>query len=156
MAESVLFSFTKVDDFMEIMIDDDNITTAMFDGVTPNFRIVLVQACPDNIAECLDSSNCLDDSSVSIIQGLNSSDGSCALLWSKGVNANRTISIASSSVSYDLGDNSYLLKGAFLVTANTGKVLAYSINNAPMTVKNEVILPIDGMVWSIYSQAFEQ
>lgn len=153
MAESILFSFTKIDDFMELMIDDDNITTSIFDGVTNNFRIVLAQACPANIEECLNADYTLNDS-VSLIYGTNSYDGSCALLWSKGVNANRSISIANSSVTYDLADNSYLLKGAFLVTRQ-GKVLAYSINNAPITVSKQVIMPIDGMIWSIYSQAHE-
>ena len=153
MAESILFSFTKIDDFMELMIDDDNITTSLFDGVTNNFKIVLAEACPDNIEQCLNSDYTLNDS-VSIITGTNSYDGACALLWSKGVNANRSISIANSSITYDLADNSYMLKGAFLCTSQ-GKVLAYSINNASITVSEQIIMPIDGMVWSIYSQISE-
>ena len=153
MAESILFDFTKIDDFMELMIDDDNITTDLFDGVTNNFKIVLAEACPANIDQCLDDDYTLN-SSVKTITGTNNYDGACALLWSKGVNANRSISIANSSVTYDLADNSYMLKGAFLCT-NHGKVLAYSINNASIVVNEQVIMPIDGMVWSIYSRATE-
>ena len=139
---------------MELMIDDDNITTSLFDGVTNNFKIVLAESCPANINDCIDPTDYTLNSSVKTIVGTNSYDGACALIWSKGVNANRTISIANSSITYDLADNTYMLKGAFLCT-NHGKVLAYSINNAPITVSEQVIMPIDGMVWSIYSQAYE-
>ena len=156
MADSILFSFTKVDDFMETLIDTDDLKTSMFDGTTKNFRIVLVEACPANIEECLDENGCLNDE-VTLIN-TDSEDGLCALLWQKSVNANRAISIASNSVSYDLNDETHLLKGAFLIVATgnaSGTVLAYSINNAPMTVQKEIIFPVDGMLWSIYSQAYE-
>lgn len=155
MAESVLFSFTRVDRLLRLMIDDDNITTDMFDGINPNFRIVLVEACEDNIADNLDNNGCLDDNKISRINGTNSSDGQCALLWSDGVNNNAVISIASNNAHWTLDDNTYLLRGAFLVVEGTGKVLAYSINNAPMTVKKEITLPMDGMIWNIYSAIYQ-
>ena len=114
MAESVLFSFTRVDDLFETMIDDDNITTSLFDGTTKNFKIVLAQACPANISQCLNNDGTLNLEEISLI-GTYDDDGDCALSWNKGVNNNRVISVADSSVVYDLGDSTYLLKGAFLV-----------------------------------------
>lgn len=148
MAESILFSFNKVDKLFKSMIDNDNLTTYLFDGVTNNFRMVLVESCPSNISDCLNADGTLVDDVVIINQG---TDGDCALLWTDGVNNNTDVSIASNSIHFDFGDNSYLLKAAFLVEKNTGFVLAYSINNAPMTVTDELTLPVNGSVWSIYS-----
>ena len=156
MANSVLFSFTKIDDFFETMIDTSSITTSLFDGTTSNFKILLAEACQPNIADCLNSDGTIDTSQVSLITGANTTDGDCALSWDKGVNSNRRISIASNSVYYDFGDNTYLLKGAFLIVKPSGKVLAYSINNAPMTVDTEATFPVDGGVWQIYSEIFDE
>lgn len=155
MANSVLFSFSRVDDFLELMIDDENITTHLFDGVTKNFRIILAETCPSNINDCLNADGTLKDEDMEIIIGAGENDGACALLWSKGVNGNRTIQIADSSVTFDLDDNTYLLKGAFLVLAQTGKVLCYSINNAPMSVTDTFTAPLGGMVWSIVNKIYE-
>lgn len=155
MAESVLFSFTKVDKLLKLMINDDNITTDLFDGINPNFRIILVESCMDNIDDNLLSDGTLNQDVISIINGTGENDGECALLWNDGVNNNTTISIASNNVHWTLDDSTYLLKGAFLVVNNTGKVLCYSINNAPMTVKKEITLPVDGMIWSIYSAIYQ-
>ena len=157
MADSIIFDFTKIDDFHEVMIDTDDLTTALFDGVTNNFRIVLAEACPNNIEECLDEDYCLTED-VILING-ESNDGLCALSWNKGVNSNRQISIVSNSLFYDLYDETHLLKGAFLVvTAEggaSGVVLAYCILNAPITVQKEIIIPVDSMVWSIVSSVYE-
>ena len=155
MAESVLFSLTKVDDFFEIMIDTASITTSLFDGTRNNFKIVLAEACQPNISDCLNADGTINTSNVSIIQGTNATDGECALMWNRGVNSNRSISIASNSVYYDFADNTYLLKAAFLIVEPSGKVLAYSINNAPMTVDTECTFPVDGNVWQIHSRAYE-
>lgn len=155
MAESVLFSFTKVDKLLKLMIDDDNITTDLFDGITKNFRIVLVESCEDNVADNLNADGTLNTDVISVINGTGVNDGECALQWVDGVNNNTSISVASSSVHWTLDNNTYLLKGAFLVEAGTGKVFCYSINNAPMTVKKEITLPMDGMIWSVYSGIFQ-
>lgn len=155
MADSVLFSFSKVDDFLELMIDNDNITTSLFDGTTKNFRIVLAEACPDNINECLTNQGTLNTSVMSLITGTDTNDGTCALLWTRGVNTNRMISLSDSSVHWNLNDEIYLLKGAFLILNQTGEVLAYSINNAPISVKSEITMPMDGMIWSIHSKVYE-
>lgn len=149
MAESVLFSFTKTDKLFKNMINNDNITTYLFDGVSNNFKIILAETCPNNIADCLNPDGTLIDD-LALING-STTDGECALLWQDGVNNNTDISIASNSVHYDFADSEYLLKAAFLVEKETGFVMAYSINNAPMTVTGELTLPVNGSVWSIYS-----
>ena len=51
--QSVNYSFTKVDNFFEILIDREEITTSLFDGTTKNFRIVLVESCSSNITDCV-------------------------------------------------------------------------------------------------------
>lgn len=152
---SILFSFTRVDNFHELMINREDITTSLFDGVTPNFKIILAEQCNDNIRNCLNTDGTLNTNEVVTIAGASENNGDCALLWSVGVNSNRAISIASNSVSYDLGDNSYMLKGAFLVCANSGVVLAYSINNVPIPISSSFTAPVDGMIWSIRNQIFE-
>lgn len=152
---SVLFSFTKVDDFHEILIDNENITTSMFDGVTKNFKIVLAEQCNDNIKDNLNADGTLNTNEVVTIAGVDENNGNCAMLWSVGVNANRAITIADSSVTYDLGDESHMLKAAFLVTADSGIVLCYSINNSPIPLGSSFTAPVDGMVWSIRNQIYE-
>lgn len=151
---SVLFSFTRVDNFHELIIDREDITTSLFDGVTKNFKIVLCEDCNNNVRDNLNADGTLNTNEVSVINGEGDGDGECALLWTVGVNTNRTISIADSSVSYDLGDSSYLLKGAFLVTAGSGVVLAYSINNAPIPISTSFSAPVNGMVWSIINKVY--
>lgn len=153
MANDIVFSFTRVDRFLKMMIDDSTITTSLFDGVTPNFKIILCQACPNNIADCLDTDGTLLEDVVDII---NDDDGDCALLWSDGVNNDVAISISTNAVTMDLDDMTYLLKGAFLVVKSTGKVLAYSINNAPISVSDEVVFPVDGVVWSVITQIYAE
>jgi len=153
---SVTFSFMRVDRFLKMLINDSTITTDLFDGVTKNFRIVLAEACPDNIRDCMNADGTLDSTKITTFTGTGSDDGKCALLWNDGVNNNVNISIASNDVTWNFGDNSYLLKAAFLVVASTGRVLCYSINNAPVPVKTGMTSPIDGMIWSIVSQLYEE
>ena len=149
--QSVNYSFTKVDNFFEILIDREEITTSLFDGVTKNFRIVLVESCPSNIDECLNLDGTLNDDKVRYINP-DSDDGLCALLWNVGVNSNRTITISDANVSYTLGDGTYMLKGAFLVVEGSGIVLAYSINNGVMPVTGYFNAPVNGLLWSIINK----
>lgn len=155
-ATSVLFSFTKVDNFHELLIDEEGITTSMFDGHTKNFAIVLAEQCNDNIKDNLNADGTINTDEVTLIPR-NGTDGECAMLWNVGVNANRAITIADSSVSYYFQDNSYMLKAAFLIVTKNdmGVVLAYSINNAPMPLGKSFSAPVDGMVWSIRNQIYE-
>lgn len=154
-ATSVLFSFTKVDNFFELLIDSEDITTSMFDGTTPNFLIVLAEQCNNNIQNNLNADGTLNTDEVTVLSGFGEEDGQCAMLWNVGVNSNRAITIASNSVTYDLGDGTHMLKGAFLITAEAGVVLAYSINNAPIPLGKSFTAPVDGMVWSIRNQIYE-
>ena len=87
---------------------------------------------------------------VNIVETENSDDGLVSMLWSQGVNGERTMSVADSTVQYSFGADAYDLKAIFLcnVADGTGYVIAYSINNKAITVDNDLILPCDGIVWS--------
>ena len=126
-----IFDFTRVDDFLDNINREGCFDTQDMDGLTPNYRMVLASDCPNDINECLDEDGTLNTDKVNIIQGLDSTDGQCALLWSKGINGERTMSIAQSTVVYDLGDRNEELKAVFLVNTveGSGYVLAYAINS---------------------------
>ena len=146
-----IFDFTRVDNFLDDMNREGCFDTQDMDGLTPNYRMVLVSDCPNDINECLDDDGTLNTEKVTVIQGLDSDEGQCALLWSKGINGERTISIAQSTVVYDLEDKNEELKAVFLVNTveGSGYVLAYAINSYSFPVDGEIILPCDGMLWSI-------
>ena len=145
-----IFDFTRVDNFLDDMNREGCFDTQDMDGLTPNYRMVLVSDCPNDIEECIDDDGTLDTDKVTVIQ-TDSEDGECALLWSKGINGERTMSIAQSTVVYDLGDRNEELKAVFLVNTveGSGYVLAYAINSYSFPVDGEIILPCDGMIWSI-------
>lgn len=146
-----IFDFTRVDNFLDDMNREGCFDTNDMDGLSPNYRMVLVSDCPNDINECLDEDGTLNTEKVTTIQGLSSEDGQCALLWSKGINGERTISIAQSTVVYDLEDRNEELKAVFLVNTveGSGYVLAYAINSYSFPVDGEIILPCDGMLWNI-------
>lgn len=146
-----IFDFTRVDDFLDNINREGCFDTQDMDGLTPNYRMVLASDCPNDINECLDEDGTLNTEKVNIIQGLDSTDGQCALLWSKGINGERTMSIAQSTVVYDLGDRNEELKAVFLVNTveGSGYVLAYAINSYSFPIDGEIILPCDGMIWSM-------
>lgn len=145
-----IFDFTRVDNFLDDINREGCFDTQDMDGLTPNYRMVLVSDCPNDIEECIDDDGTLDTDKVTVIQ-VDSEDGECALLWSKGINGERTMSIAQSTVVYDLGDRNEELKAVFLVNTveGSGYVLAYAINSYSFPVDGEIILPCDGMIWSI-------
>ena len=145
-----IFDFTRVDNFLDDINREGCFDTQDMDGLTPNYRMVLVSDCPNDIEECIDDDGTLDTEKVTVIQ-TDSNDGQCALLWSKGINGERTMSIAQSTVVYDLGDRNEELKAVFLVNTveGSGYVLAYAINSYSFPIDGEVILPCDGMIWSI-------
>lgn len=157
MANSV-FEFTRVDDFLDNINRGTAFDTNDMDGVTKNYHFVLASACPDNIDDCVDVDGTLitEDGTVQIIHSVNEEDGAIALLWSKGINGERTISISDTTVSFDLGDTVSYIKAVFLVagglteeTEGSGYVLAYAINNAGVECKDTVIFPVDGVLWTI-------
>ena len=145
-----IFDFTRVDNFLDDINREGCFDTQDMDGLTPNYRMVLVSDCPNDIEECIDDDGTLDTEKVTVIQ-TDSEDGECALLWSKGINGERTMSIAQSTVVYDFGDRNEELKAVFLVNTveGSGYVLAYAINSYSFPVDGEIILPCDGMIWSI-------
>lgn len=145
-----IFDFTRVDNFLDDINREGCFDTQDMDGLTPNYRMVLVSDCPNDIEECIDDDGTLDTEKVTVIQ-VDSEDGECALLWSKGINGERTMSIAQSTVVYDFGDRNEELKAVFLVNTveGSGYVLAYAINSYSFPVDGEIILPCDGMIWSI-------
>ena len=149
MSDSV-FEFSRVDNFLDDINREDKFDTNDMDGITPNYRMVLASDCPDDINKCIDEDGTLTDE-VTLVENLGSSDGECALLWSKGVNGERTMSITTSTVTYDLGNNKDNLKAVFLVNTveGTGYVLAYAINSYSFPIEGEVVLPCDGMIWTI-------
>lgn len=145
-----IFDFTRVDTFLDDMNREGCFDTQDMDGLTPNYRMVLVSDCPNDINQCIDEDGTLNTENVTVIE-TDSDDGECALLWSKGINGERTISIAQSTVNYDLEDRNEELKAVFLVNTveGSGYVLAYAINSYSFPVDGEIILPCDGVLWSM-------
>ena len=156
MGESA-FKFIKVDRFLDDINRSGCFDTEDMDGVTPNFHMVLASECPLNIEDCLDVDGTLiDTDDITYIQGNGETDGQCSLLWSKGINGERTLSIGESQVSFNLDTDKYEVQAIFLVsggvtyeTEGSGYVIAYAINNRKVKVPSQLILPVDGMVTTI-------
>ena len=150
--DEYIFEFTRVDSFLDDMNREGKFDVLDMDGITPNYKMVLVSSCPNNIEECLDEDGTLlGDDVVTLVDSIGADDGYCSLLWTKGINGERTISVADSVVNYDLGDGQDELKAVFLVNLveGTGYVLAYAINSYSFPIDGEVILPGDGVIWNI-------
>lgn len=152
------FKFIRVDSFLDDINREDCFDTEDMDGVSPNFRFVLASECPSDINDCIDEDGTLinpynpeTDKGVTLLDTDGYDDGFCSLLWSKGVNGERSMSIADSTVSFDLGENYEQIKGIFLVNiANgTGYVIAYCILDKILEKNGVLILPCNGMIWSI-------
>ena len=152
------FKFTRVDRFLDDINREDCFDTQDMDGVSPNFKFILVSECSQNIEKCLDEDgtlitpyDSLTDTGVNIIDTDGVDDGLCSILWSEGVNGERTMSIADSTVTYDFGENTEHIRGIFLVSlANgTGYVIAYSIFDKTLELDGTSIFPVNGMIWGI-------
>lgn len=143
--QSIIFGFTRVENFMddyniEFFVDDMN-------GTDKNYEFVIADSSPDNIGDCLNSDGTLNTTEVHTINI--GDDGEVSLLYSKGVNGSRIISLGSSDVVLDVGDENVSLKALFLRSISTGYVLAYSILARSVPITNEVIFPATGVVWTI-------
>ena len=145
-----LFDLIRVDSFLDDINREDCFDTKDMDGITPNYKFVLASDCPQDINDCLDEDGTLVEEVV-LIDSLGEDDGLVSMLWSKGINGERTMSVADSTVSYSFGDDSVDLKAIFLVNIadGTGYVLAYSISDKTITLDGDVIFPCDGIVWSV-------
>ena len=146
----VAFQLIRVDSFLDDMNRADKFDTALMDGLGNNYKFVLASSTPsNNIEDCIDVDGTLVDE-VELINTGNAGDGECALLWSKGINGERTISVASSTVSYSF-DEPVDIRAVFLVEIGSGSgyVLAYAINNEAFSVDGNMMCPVDGVVWTI-------
>ena len=145
------FKFIRVDRFFDDMNREECFDTEDMDGVSPNFRFILASDCPQDINDCLDEDGTLDTNNVTIIDTDNADDGLCSILWSKGINGERSMSINDSTVTFDLGEDTVGIKALFLCAVNngTGYVLAYCILDKVVEADGVLILPCNGMVWSV-------
>ena len=151
------FRFIRVDSFLDDINREDCFDTQDMDGVSPNFRFILASECASDINNCLDKDGTLInpyDSSTQMgvnILDIPESDGLCSMLWSTGVNGERTMTVSDSVITFDIGENRVPIKAMFLVAVNngTGYVIAYCIFDKTLYVDGTLILPVDGMVWGI-------
>ena len=150
-----LFEFTRVESFMDDINRVDCFDTRDMDGITPNYKFILASDCADDINDCIDDEGTLinpmqNGKGVNIVETENAEDGLVSMLWSEGINGERTMSVADSTIQYSFGENEYDVKAIFLcnIADGTGYVIAYSINNKAITVRGDLILPCDGIVWS--------
>jgi len=145
--QSIIFDFTRVPNFM----DDYNLQflVSEMDGNNKNYEFVLASSCGDNIEDCINNDGTLNNNVTTIDIG---NDGEVALLYSKGVNGNRIISLGSSDVTLDVGSDTVMLKALFLIDSSTGYVLAYCILARSVPITNQVIFPASGVVWTIRNE----
>lgn len=151
MADNLVFNFIRTPDFIDNMNRVGCFDVYEMDGTTKNYKFELSTSCPDNIEGCIKSDGTLDRSKVTVVDIGDS--GEVPLVYSRGVNNNRTISLGASSVTVDVGDIDVYLKGIFLVDMNTDYVFAYAILTRTVPIGNEVILPASGLVWNIRNEA---
>ena len=144
-----LFDLIRVDSFIDDINREDCFDTKDMDGITPNYKFVLASDCPNDISECIDEDGTLTDDVV-LIDSDGVDDGYCSMLWTKGINGERTMSVADSTVSYSFGEENVSLKAVFLVNVadGTGYVIAYCILDKGVDIDGNLILPVDGVVWS--------
>ena len=147
---SYIFDLTRVNRFMRDINRNGCFLTDDMNGTDLNYKFVLATSTPSkNINDCLDSDGSLKDTVTLYSSG---DDGLCSLLYSDGVGGDATLSIASNSVSFDLGDDVIYIEALFLVDANTGYVVAYCILNSLISITNVVVLPTTGVLWSIRNE----
>lgn len=146
------FKFIRVDTFFDDINREDCFDTQDMDGITPNYKFVLVSECPSDIEDCLDEDGTLDSDTVTVIDTDGIGDGECALMYNRGVNGERSISINNSTVTYDLGEDPVDIRGIFLCNIGNGSgyVIAYCIFDKTIREKSSLILPCNGLVWSIH------
>lgn len=153
-----MFEFIRVDSFLDDMNRESCFDTKDMDGISKNYKVILVSECADDINDCLDEDGTLitpyDDETgtgVNIVETEGDDDGFISLLWSKGINGERTMSVSDSLLTYDFGATPKNVRGAFLVSVGNGSgyVLAYSINNKQIRLDNTFISPVNGMIWSM-------
>ena len=147
-----LFDLIRVDSFMDDINREDCFDTRDMDGVTPNYKFILASHLKtQDINDCIDEDGTLNTTNVTILETDGNEDGQCSLIYGQGINGERSISIGESTVSYDLGEDDVQIRGIFLVSiANgSGYVMAYCILDKTINVDGSLVLPTDGLLWSI-------
>lgn len=144
-----IFNFKRVDEFLDNINRDGCFDTQDMDGLNKNFRFVVSTNCPDDISNCLDEYGTLNNKVTTLDIGDN---GLVAINYNHGLGGDRYISIAQGSFQVDVGDSFTNIKGVFLCSADTGYVIAYSINPKTVLVKNEVVFPVNGVIWDVRSE----
>lgn len=147
------FKFTRVDTFLDDINRDDCFDTRDMDGITPNYRFILAEHLESrDINDIIDEDGTLDENVVDLLDTYGYDDGFCALTYGKGINGERSISIANSTVSYDLGEDTATIQAIFLVSIadGSGYVMAYCILDKPVLMSGSLIMPCDGLVWSVH------
>jgi len=146
--QSIIFDFTRVENFM----DDYNIEffVADMDGINKNYEFVIADSSNDNIEDCLNDDGTLNTDEVHTVNI--GDDGEVSLIYSKGVRGSRVISLGSSDVVMDVGDENVSMKAMFLRSISTGYVLAYCILARAVPITESVIFPASGLVWTIRNE----
>lgn len=153
------FKFRRVDNFDHDKNRPDCFTVDDMDGLTPNYKLILASNCNNDIARCLDSEGTLlewnDETGegVEILNTFGEEDGLVPLLYSQGINGESTISVNTTSVTFELSDSIDYLKAVFLVSYGNGSgyVLAYAINGVPLEIlDDQLILNLHGMIWGTH------
>lgn len=146
-----LYKLKKVDSFHDNINREGCFDSQDMNGVDLNYRIVFASKLPsymETVNDCLDDEGTLNEDVELIDTG---DDTLIALLWNEGINANRYISCATSSIVVDLGDVNVTVAGLFLVDNNTGFVMAYNIQDKEIKInKDQAVFPLDGLLWSIH------
>lgn len=145
------FQFRRVDRFNRDKNRKDCFDVEDMNGVDLNYKLVLASQCPTSIEDCLDADGTLNDKVV-IFDSLGDQDGLVALLYNEGINGEETISLNTTSVTYEMTDETDYVQGIFLVSYGNGSgyVMAYSINNVPLKVIDDtLILNTIGLIWGL-------
>lgn len=133
-------------------MDDYNIEffVADMDGINKNYEFVIADSSNDNIEDCLNDDGTLNTDEVHTVNI--GDDGEVSLIYSKGVRGSRVISLGSSDVVMDVGDENVSMKAMFLRSISTGYVLAYCILARAVPITESVIFPASGLVWTIRNE----
>jgi len=151
-----MYYLKKVDSFHDNINREGCFDSQDMDGTSLNYRLVFASKLPNfgNVNELFDDEGTLVDGVELVDTG---DDTLIALTWNKGINANRYITCATSSILVDLGDVNVTVQGVFLVDNNTGFVMAYNVQDKSIKInKDQAIFPLDGLLWSIHDGVEQQ
>lgn len=138
------FNLRRAPNFFKNMNRDNYFDINDMDGKTPNFKLILCSESANEFNDCIDVDGTLLDwdednqRGVEVINTFGEDDGLIALNYHEGINDEFHISV-NNMVYYDLGEYNLQIKSLFLVSYGNGSgyVLAYSINNKPLTIPYE-------------------